>query len=159
MVCHSLLQWITFCQTSPPWPARLGWPHRAWLSFIELDKAAVRVIRLSSFLWLLFQCVCPLMPSRNTYHLTWVFLTLDVGYLFTAAPAKLSCCSLPWTRGYLLTATPPDLECGVAPLSPPVPVQPLLLGHGVAPLSRHPQISIISETEMIPPLWQKAKKN
>ena len=24
---------------------------------------------------------------------------------------------------YLLTAVPPDLECGVAPLSPPVPVQ------------------------------------
>ena len=30
--------------------------------------------------------VCPLMPSRNTYHLTWVSLTLDMGYLFTAAP-------------------------------------------------------------------------
>ena len=28
------------------------------------------------------------MPSRNTYHLTWVSLTLDVGYLFMAAPAK-----------------------------------------------------------------------
>ena len=28
VVCHSLLQWTTFCQTSPPWPARLGWPHR-----------------------------------------------------------------------------------------------------------------------------------
>ena len=27
VVCHSLLQWTTFCQTSPPWPARLGWPH------------------------------------------------------------------------------------------------------------------------------------
>ena len=27
------------------------------------------------------------MPSRNTCHLTWVSLTLDVGYLFTAAPA------------------------------------------------------------------------
>ena len=27
MVCHSLLQWTTFCQTSPPWPAHLGWPH------------------------------------------------------------------------------------------------------------------------------------
>ena len=26
-------------------------------------------------------------------------LTLDVGYLFTAAPAKRSCCSLPWTWG------------------------------------------------------------
>ena len=29
---------------------------------------------------------------------------------------------------------PPDLERGVALLSPPVPVQPLLLGLGVAPL-------------------------
>ena len=28
---HSLLQWTTFCQTSPPWPARLGWPYTAWL--------------------------------------------------------------------------------------------------------------------------------
>ena len=43
MVCHSLLQWTTFCQTSPPWPTCLGWPHRAWLSFIELDKAVVLV--------------------------------------------------------------------------------------------------------------------
>ena len=30
----------------------LGWPHRAWLSFIELNKAVVPVIRLASFLWL-----------------------------------------------------------------------------------------------------------
>ena len=41
VVCHSLLQWTTFCQTSPPWPDHLGWPHMAWLSFIELDKAVV----------------------------------------------------------------------------------------------------------------------
>ena len=41
VVCHSLLQWITFCQTSPPQPICLGWPHTAWLSFIELDKAVV----------------------------------------------------------------------------------------------------------------------
>ena len=26
-------------------------------------------------------------------------------------------------EGYLLTAAPPDLECGVAPLSPPAPMQ------------------------------------
>ena len=32
----------------------------------------------------------------------WVSLTLGVGYLFTAAPAKCSCCSL--DEGYLLTA-------------------------------------------------------
>ena len=41
MVCHSLLQWTTFCQISPPWPVHLGWPHTAWLSFIELDKAVI----------------------------------------------------------------------------------------------------------------------
>ena len=41
VVCHSLLQWTTFCQTSPPWPDHLGWPHMAWLSFTELDKAVV----------------------------------------------------------------------------------------------------------------------
>ena len=26
------------------------------------------------------------MPSHNNYHLTWVSLTLDMGYLFMAAP-------------------------------------------------------------------------
>ena len=31
-------------------------------------------------------------------------------------------------EGYLLTAAPPDLEREVAPLSPPVPAQPPLLG-------------------------------
>ena len=41
MVCHSLLQWTTFCQNSPPRPVRLGWPHTEWLSFTELDKAVV----------------------------------------------------------------------------------------------------------------------
>ena len=71
------------------------------------------------------------MPSDNIYHLTWVSLTLD--------------------EGFLLTAAPPDLECGVAPLGSPVPMQqPILevglllsavapnLGCREAPLSRHP---------------------
>ena len=49
------------------------------------------------------------MPSCNTYRLTWVSLTLDVGYLFTAAPS--------------------DLERGIAPLGPPG--QPPLFGGGV----------------------------
>ena len=109
MVCHSLLQWTTFCQTSPPWPIRLGWPHMAWLSFIELDKAVVHVIRFTSFLWLWFVCL-PSDASRNTYHLTWVSLTLDVRYLFSMlqqssatapylgwAVSPHSCPSWPWT--------------------------------------------------------------
>ena len=56
-------------------------------------------IRLADFLWLWFQSVCPLMPSYNTYPLTWISLTLEVGYLFMAAPAKHSRCYLPWMRG------------------------------------------------------------
>ena len=99
VVCHSLLQWTTFCQNSPPWPVHLGWPYRAWLSFTELDKAVVHVIRLVSFLLLWFQSFCPLMPSLSAYSLTGVSHSLDVEYFFTAAPAKRRRCSLPWTWG------------------------------------------------------------
>ena len=92
--------------THPSWVT-----PRAWFSFIELDKAVVHMIRLASFLWLWFQCVCPLMPSGNTYHLTWVSLTLDVGYLFKSAPAECSHCSLPWMRG--ISSWPPLLTLNV----------------------------------------------
>ena len=118
VVCRSVLQWTTFCQNSPPWLVHHGWSYMAWLSFIELDKAVVHVIRLVSFLWLWFQSVCPLMSSLSTYHLIGVSLTLDVEYLFMAAPAKHNHCFLPWMwdissppllltldMGYLLLAT------------------------------------------------------
>ena len=54
-------QWTTFCQTSPPWPAHLEWPHSAWLSFTELVKAVVHVIRLASF----EHGVAPLSPHTD----------------------------------------------------------------------------------------------
>ena len=41
-------------------------------------------------------------------------------------------------EGYLLTAAPPDLERGIAPLGPPAPMQPQLLGCGIAPPGRCP---------------------
>ena len=131
MVCHSLLQWTTFSQTSPPWPVRLGGPHTAWLSFIELDKTLVCVIRLASFLWLWFQCVCPLMPSHNTYCLTWVSLGCGVSLHSCSSKAQLLLLTLE-------EVALPDLGRGVAPLSTPVSLQPPLLGHGVAPLGCHP---------------------
>ena len=37
VVCHSFLQWTTFCQNSPPLPVCLGWPYRAWL-IVSLSK-------------------------------------------------------------------------------------------------------------------------
>ena len=83
VVCHSLLQWTTLCQTSPPWPVHLGLPYTAWLDFIELNKAVVHVIRLANFLWLWFQSLCVMMPSLSAYCLTGVSLTLVVGYPFT----------------------------------------------------------------------------
>ena len=59
-------------------PSILGGPTRHGLvSWVR--QSCGLVIRLASFLWLWFQGVCPLMPSRNTYRLTWVSLTSDVG--------------------------------------------------------------------------------
>ena len=51
------------------------------------------------------------------------------GYSSKAQPLLLTL-----DEGYLLTAAPPDLERGIASLSPPAPSQPPLLGRGVAPL-------------------------
>ena len=59
------------------------------------------------------------MLSRNMYHFTWVSLTLD--------------------KGYLLTAAPPDLEWGIALLGPPAPMQLLLLGRGKCHFHSNPK--------------------
>ena len=42
------------------------------------------------------------------------------------------------TAPYLEQVAPPDLEHGVAPLGPPAPVQPVLLGRGVLLLATAP---------------------
>ena len=83
------------------------------------------------------------MLSYNTYHLTWVSLTLDVGYLFTAAPVQSLLLTL--DEGYLLTAASPDLGSGVAPLRQRpdlwhevVLPSSLDLGCGVARFGRRP---------------------
>ena len=76
------------------------------------------------------------MPSRDTYRLTWVSLTLDVGYLFRAAPQSTA--AAPYLgRGVSPHTAPPNLERGVAPLSPPAPSSSIL-GGGVAPLRHCP---------------------
>ena len=41
-------------------------------------------------------------------------------------------------EGYFLTAVLPELQCEMAPLGPPAPTQPPLLGRGVAPPSLCP---------------------
>ena len=55
------------------------------------------------------------------------------GYSSKAQPLLLTL-----DKGYLLTTALPDLQCGIAPLGPPPPAQPLLLGRGVGPPGCHP---------------------
>ena len=67
------------------------------------------------------------MPSSNTYHLTWVSLTLDMGVSLHGCSSKAQPLLLTLDGVYLLITTFPDLQRGIAPLGPPVPVQPPLL--------------------------------
>ena len=68
------------------------------------------------------------MSSCNTFHLTWVSLTLDVGVSLHGCSSKAQPLLLPLDEGYLLTTMIPDLQRGIAPLGPPAPVQTWLLG-------------------------------
>ena len=68
-----------------------------------------------------------------------------LGFSYLGCEVSLYGCSskvqlllLTLDEGCLLTATLPDLQCGMAPLGPPAPMQPPLLGPGVAPLGRRP---------------------
>ena len=76
------------------------------------------------------------MPSCNTYHLTWVSLTLDMGASLHGCSSKAQLLLLTLDEGYLLTTAIPHLQCGIAPLGPSVPAQPPHLG--VAPPGRWP---------------------
>ena len=92
--------------TRPSWVA--PW---ARLGFIELDKAVVLV-------WLDWLIFCEYGFSVSAFwrplkHLSsyWGFSYLERGFLFMAAPAKCSHCSLPWTRG--ISLQPPLLTLNV----------------------------------------------
>ena len=77
-VCHSLLQWTTYCQNSSPWPIHSGWACKVWLiaalsytrlwsmrpfslDFYEYDfhPGSHRTVLLDS-------SVCPLMDEDKT---------------------------------------------------------------------------------------------
>ena len=64
------------------------------------------------------------------------FSYLGRGVSLHGCSSKAQLLLLTLDEGYLLTASPPDLERGIAPLGPPAPMEPLLLGLGVALLGR-----------------------
>ena len=74
---------------------------RAWLSFIELDKAVVLV-------WLDWLVFCEYGLIVSDLWCPLATPTILLGFLLL-------------DEGYLLTATPPNLEHGIAPRGPPAP--------------------------------------
>ena len=56
------------------------------------------------------------------------FSYLGRGVSLHGSSSKAQPLLLALDEGYLLTTAVPDLQCGVAPLGPPVPEQPPLLG-------------------------------
>ena len=69
-------------------------------------------------------------------YLGFSYLVRGVSIHICSSKAQLLLLTL--EEGYLLTAAPPDLERGIAPLGPPAPSQPPLLGRGVASLGCPP---------------------
>ena len=59
------------------------------------------------------------------------FSYLGCGISLHSCSSKAQPLLLTLDKVYLLTVALPDLQRGIAPLGPPVPVQPLLLGRGV----------------------------
>ena len=61
------------------------------------------------------------------------FSYLGCGVSLHGCSSKVQPLLLTLDKGYLLTAALPDLQHGIAPLGPPAPAQPRLLGHVVGP--------------------------
>ena len=153
MVCHSLLHWTTFCQTSPPWPTRHLFAPQAWFSFIELDKAVVLV-------WLDWLVFCEYGFSVSALWCPLATPTILLGFLLAWAwgiSSRLlqqSTATAPYLGwGVSPPTTLPDLQLGMAPLGSPclcshhsLDVGLLFsaaapdLGSAVAPLGYHPYI-------------------
>ena len=77
------------------------------------------------------------------------FSYLGRGVSLHSSSSKVQLLLLTLEEGYLLTTAPPDLERGVAPLGPPAPLQPPLLGCGVAPPSRRPWPRVLGSSSWL----------
>ena len=68
------------------------------------------------------------------------FSYLGRGVFLHSCSSKAQPLPLTLDEVYLLTTAFPDLQRGMAPLGPPVPMEPPLLGRGVAPLAAAPDL-------------------
>ena len=79
------------------------------------------------------------------------FSYLGRGVSLHSCSSKAQLLLLTLDEGCLLIAALPDLQRGIVPLGPPVPTQPPLLGHGVAPPSRRPWPRAWGCSSQLPP--------
>jgi len=83
--------------------------------------------------------VCLLSDALSQHLSSYLgFSYLGRGVSLHGCSSKAQLLLLTLDEGYLLTAAPPDLEHGVASLGSPALKQPPPLGRGVAPLSSCP---------------------
>ena len=87
-------------------------------------------------------------------------LLSDLGFSYLGRGVSLHGCSsktqpllLTLDEGYLLTAAPPNLECGVAPLGPPAPTQPPLLGQKTSQSNHTRTIALSNSMNLSHALW------
>ena len=84
------------------------------------------------------------------------FSYLGHGVSLQDCSSKVQLLLLTLDEGYLLTAALPDLQCGMAPIGPPAPTQPPLLGRGV------PNMLLEISGEITPERmkgWSQSKNN
>ena len=78
--------------------------------------------------------VCLLSDALLQHLLSYLgFSYFGRGVSLHGCSSKVQPLLLTLDEGYLLTAALPDLQCGIAPLGPPVPAQPRILECGVGP--------------------------
>ena len=87
------------------------------------------------------------------------YLPSYLGFSYLGRGVSLHGCSskaqpllLTLDEGYLLTAALPDLQSGIAPLGPPAPAQPRLLGRGVGPPGHRPWPRLCGCSSLLLPL-------
>ena len=80
------------------------------------------------------------------------FSYLGCGVCLHGCSSKAQPLLLTLDEVYLLSAAPSDFERGIAPLGPPAPEQPPLLGGGIAPPSCHPWPRAGARSSRLPPL-------
>ena len=80
------------------------------------------------------------------------FSYLGHGVSLHGCSSKVQSLLLTLDEGYLLTAALPDLQRGIAPLGPPAPAQPPLLGCGVRPPGCCPWLQVWGSSSRPPPV-------